>query len=140
MRRIKETPYREKTRAHLDKRIPDDLIRFSFKYIDFSDKYPLQSKDDGYFKSFFERLRSLSRMKVDEFRTNKDKSLRAHTHIWSQNSEPEGFNHLNDQLRQCEPWQFQLSSNKHGRVHGILLDEVFYIIWLDPKHCIQGNK
>ena len=134
MRRIRETSYQEKTRAHVDKRIADDLIRFSFKYIDFSEKYPLQNNDDGYFKSFLDRLRSLSQMKVDEFRANKDKGLRAHTHIWRQTSEPDGFGHLNDQLRQCEPWQFQLSSNKHGRVHGILLDEVFYIIWLDPKH------
>lgn len=134
MKRIKETTYKEKTRAHADKQIPEDLIRFSFKYIDFSDKYPLTNNDDGYFKSFFDRLRSLSQMKIDEFRTNKDKGLRAHTHTWSQTSEPGGFRHLNEQLRQCEPWQFQLSSNKHGRVHGILLDEVFYIIWLDPKH------
>lgn len=134
MGKIKGTTYQEKTRAHANKQIPDDLIRFSFKYTDFSDKYPLKNNDSGYFKSFFDRLRSLSQMKVSEFRTNRDKSLRAHTHDWSRTLEPEGFKHLNEQMRQCEPWQFQLSANQHGRVHGILLDEVFYIIWLDPNH------
>ena len=25
-------------------------------------------------------------------------------------------------------------ANQHGRVHGILIDEVFYVVWLDPEH------
>lgn len=31
-------------------------------------------------------------------------------------------------------WQFALSANEHGRVHGFLADNVFYVRWLDPDH------
>ena len=134
MKKIHKNTNQEKTRVHYQRNLQDDLIRFSFKYLDFSKKYPLKSNDSDYFRCFFSRLQSISQMKASEFRMNKDKSLRAHTHNWSQTSEPDGFQHLNTQLRQCEPWQFQLSANKHGRIHGILLDEVFYVVWFDPNH------
>jgi len=38
------------------------------------------------------------------------------------------------------PYQFSLSSNEHGRVHGFLIDEVFYIVWLDPDHQLYPAK
>lgn len=73
-------------------------------------------------------------MRVSEFRSTRHKSLRAHTHDWEKTSEKAGYSHLTEQLKQCEPWQFCLSANEHGRVHGILIDEVFYVVWLDPGH------
>jgi hypothetical protein len=30
--------------------------------------------------------------------------------------------------------QFCLSANEHGRVHGIIIDDTFYVIWLDHDH------
>ena len=38
-----------------------------------------------------------------------------------------------DQLVE-KPWQFALSANEHGRVHGFLIQNRFYIVWLDPEH------
>ncbi len=38
------------------------------------------------------------------------------------------------------PYQFSLSSNEHGRVHGFFIDEVFYIVWLDPDHLLYPAK
>lgn len=57
-------------------------------------------------------------------------------HDWQKTTEPDGYSELNEQLQGCEPWQFQLSANEHGRVHGILIDQVFYIVWLDPNHAL----
>ncbi|HEU4455801.1 MAG TPA: hypothetical protein VFR81_22240 [Longimicrobium sp.] len=31
-------------------------------------------------------------------------------------------------------WQFALSANEHGRVHGFLVEDTFYVRWLDPDH------
>jgi hypothetical protein len=33
-----------------------------------------------------------------------------------------------------EGWQFCLTANEHGRVHGIIIDDTFYVIWLDHDH------
>ncbi|OWQ47286.1 hypothetical protein CDL60_12480 [Roseateles noduli] len=60
--------------------------------------------------------------------------MRAHRHHWHETTEPQGFPRLSGEWDGHEAWQFQLSANKHGRVHGILVDEVFYIVWLDPEH------
>ena len=46
MKKINKTIY---ARKHNVEQIPDDLIRFSFKYISFTKKYPLKEKDDNYF-------------------------------------------------------------------------------------------
>jgi hypothetical protein len=38
------------------------------------------------------------------------------------------------------PYQFSLSTNEHGRVHGFFIDEVFYIVLLDPDHLRYPGK
>lgn len=122
--------------VHKQRQIPDDLLRFSFRYFSFSAKFcpPEDAAALRYINVFMERLRSVSDLRVSEFRSSAGKALRAHRHDWACTSEAEGYAHLNEQLRQCEPWQFCLTANEHGRVHGILIDSVFYVVWLDPHH------
>ena len=71
-------------------------------------------------------------MRVSEFRGNK--TIRSHAIKWDDTSAPGGFAHLSEQMQACEPWQFAISANEYGRVHGILLDTVFYVVWFDPEH------
>jgi hypothetical protein len=35
-----------------------------------------------------------------------------------------------------QPWQFEISSNEHGRVHGFFIGNVFNVVWFDPKHLL----
>ena len=122
------------------KQLHDGLLRFSFKYLQVThEKFNLDGMDRieslrGYLTSFLERLRHLSAMKVSEFCRPRNHAIRAHTIKWGDTSEPDGFSHLSEQMQACEPWQFSISANEHGRVHGILLDSVFYVIWFDPDH------
>ena len=37
-------------------------------------------------------------------------------------------------------WQFSISANEHGRVHGFLIDNVFYVVWLDPEHRLYPGR
>jgi hypothetical protein len=37
-------------------------------------------------------------------------------------------------------WQFSLSANEHGRVHGFLVENVFFIRWLDPDHNLYAGS
>jgi len=141
MGKIKKNPLSEASgRIHKQRSLPEDNLKFSFKYLNFDRKFHIKDVTDGYLKVLLDHLKSLSSITVQVFRTNKHKALRAHTIDWQDTSEIQGFACLNEQLRQCEPWQFELCVNEHGRVHGILLDEIFYVVWLDPDHQLYPSK
>ncbi|NGX49690.1 MAG: hypothetical protein K940chlam5_01289 [Candidatus Anoxychlamydiales bacterium] len=110
-------------------KVPDLPLFFSFKYFDTSDPELCPSVfHNKYTQSLMQRLKSLSSWTAKEFITKQDKSIRNHTHNWLKTTRPKGFIHLHEQLQSYEGWQFQISSNKHGRVHGIIIDNIFYII------------
>jgi hypothetical protein len=37
-----------------------------------------------------------------------------------------------------EPWQFSASTNEHGRVHGFIIGNTFFIRWFDPEHKLYS--
>lgn len=123
-------------REHVTRGLPDNLLRFSFQLMRSTRKFGHERTRDAsaYLDHLLRRLQSMSCMHVAEFRSNKDLALRAHRHHWNATTEPHGFPLLGPEWDGHEAWQFQLSANKHGRVHGILVDEVFYVVWLDPEH------
>ncbi|MBF0507756.1 MAG: hypothetical protein HQK57_02385 [Deltaproteobacteria bacterium] len=77
------------------------------------------------------RLRDMSGISVGEFMSGR--SMRSHPIDWLSTTRPDGFN-LNDDLKEFGAWQFQVTGNAHGRVHGLLIDNVFFVVWLDPDH------
>ncbi len=118
---------------------PDPELRFSFKYFDASDPEICPSSfSENYTQILMERLKALSAWKVQEFINSRSKSLRAHQHAWERTSRPKGFQHLPEHLRSYPGWQFQLSSNEHGRVHGFFIGETFYVVWLDRDHRLYS--
>jgi uncharacterized phage-associated protein len=69
--------------------VPDELIRFSFRFFDGTDEKICPSKfQDGYTRTLIERLRDISHMTIKEFTSNKCKALRAHTHDWPKTKKP----------------------------------------------------
>jgi hypothetical protein len=113
----------------------DAELRFSFKLFDNSDSELCPAVfRETYTQTLMERLRDLSTWTVQRFTTFFHKSIRNHPHDWEKTSRPKGFSHLNDHFRSYQGWQFQLSSNEHGRVHGIIIDDTFYVVWLDQDH------
>ena len=40
---------------------------------------------------------------------------------------------------QSEYWQFRINKSR-GRVIGILIDNIFYVIWLDPHHNLINSE
>jgi len=134
------------------KELQNHSVAFSFKYLDIksNEKFsPSGWFNRGewnletsckYIETLFERLKDVSSWNVDEFRGDKSKALRSHPISWPETSEPNGFIHLNSQLQDEEPWQFQLSANEYGRVHGFMIDNFFYVVWLDPFHLLYPSK
>lgn len=116
-------------------------ISFSFRYIDaHHEKFSFAAQDSAYFCKVLERLKDLSTLTEREFIADRGATLKSHPIDWLYTSEPEGFTHLNDQLRDYTPYQFAVSRNEHGRVHGFFIGNVFHVVWLDPHHRLYPGK
>lgn len=113
--------------------VRDAPLTFSFKH--FINHDPLSPADHplGYTQMLVERLRDLSKWSVAEFTRRCDKGVRNHRITWSETSHVAGFDHIPAQVREGEEWQFSLS-RRSGRVHGLLIGNVFHVVWLDCNH------
>lgn len=134
----KKTDTRNRASTSDVKRIPVEIpqgISFSFRYFENDNqKFLFDDKDFRYFESLLLRLRDLSKLTVPEIINNRSKSLRCHLIRWADTTEPNGFGIPNEEEIVGSAYQFQISSNEHGRVHGFFIENVFYIVWLDPNH------
>jgi hypothetical protein len=113
------------------------VLTFSFKHLQLSHpdgKFCIKNKDGSYLFSMLNRLKDVSTIRTTDFRSSGGSALRAHKIEWKQTSEKDGFSHLNDQLQLATPFQFQISANEHGRIHGFLIGDIFYAVWFDPTH------
>lgn len=97
-------------------------------------------------KFSFKHLDTTNNKYADEFREQNNEEGR-HSHYFPDTSEPDGFTCLNDPegLEMEEAWQIRLCPDDHTppasawRVHGVLLADVFYIVWLDYDHALYQN-
>jgi hypothetical protein len=122
----------------LDVKIPEG-ISFSFRYYqDDKDKFSIGGRDAKYLASLLRRLRDLSQLKAQEIINNQSKSLRCHGIVWQDTTEPNGFGIPNEAALVNVPYQFQISANEYGRVHGFFSENVFYVVWLDPDHNLYS--
>jgi hypothetical protein len=119
---------------------PPQGISFSFKYYqDSHSKFSCNGKEAIYWLTLLERLKALCSLTAQELLVNRSSTLRCHPIKWEDTSE-NGFGLPNEEQLVDIPYQFSLSSNEHGRVHGFFIDEVFYIVWLDPDHLLYPAK
>ena len=117
-------------------KVRDEPLRFSFQYFRDDPEMCPGEYDCAYTQKLIERLQALSSWTVTQFTTKTDKGVRNHRIDWDRTARPDGFAHLNQQLRDSDAWQFSVSSNAHGRVHGLLIDSTFYVVWLDYNHAL----
>lgn len=116
-------------------------LRFSFKHLDLNHRdFSVKHRNSDYFSTVLEKLKELSSFPADALRGNHSKAVRCHPIKWEDtsqkklNAKDRGFAHLNQQLRDMDAWQFQIQKNNYGRVHGLFLDDIFFVIWFDPDH------
>lgn len=115
-------------------------LTFSFRYFHQREPFLFSHGPDGYFDVLMGRLRSICAMEMSVFRTSDSRTLRSHSIDWEDTTELGGFDHLNPQFReQVTGWQFSVTQGEYGRVHGFIVGEVFYVVWLDPLHRLYGN-
>jgi hypothetical protein len=115
-------------------------ISFSFKYYDAShDKFNCDDNNGVYWQALANRLKDLSGLTATELRQGGNKTLRFHSIVWADVSES-SFGIKGEEQLVDIPYQFSISANEHGRVHGFFVDEVFYIVWLDPNHLLYRSE
>lgn len=120
-------------------------VSFSFRHLHAD--HPTFGLRDGegnarqgeYFAKLLARLKDVCLMTAAELRISRSKALRSHSITWSETSQPRGFSHLPSHLQQEQPWQFSITANEHGRVHGFFIGDVFYIVWLDAGHDVYSS-
>ena len=117
-----------------------ELVNFSYKYLkEKGQKFKYTQKTTDYFTNLKEKLIAISSISVKEFRANSSKSLRCHPIKFYETSEA-GFSIPQEEYIVTEPCQFSVTANEYGRVHGFIIKNTFYIVWLDPEHELYpGN-
>lgn len=89
------------------------------------------------------RLRHYSSHPASEFL---DQNNNEHRHIidFANTIEVDGFVNApgmkDEQLVSLEAWQFEVRPKSDGRVHGFVIDDTFYVVWLDPFHRLSPLK
>jgi hypothetical protein len=118
--------------------IDSQRLRFSFKYLDYNNaKFLPPDCTNEYFCKLIKTLHMFSDWRVGDFA---DQNNNEHRHIipFDMSTEPNGFQIPDgDQMGYVEGWQFSVSPDVYhyrGRVHGALVDDIFYIVWLDEYH------
>ncbi|SRR5712691_3384436 len=118
------------------------LIRFSFKHLDAAnEKFSCANCSQEYFVKLLETLQKYT-WTVEQF-SDQNHNERRHVIYFPNTSEPDGFENIPgidlDQLGYYEGWEIGISIDPYDcgwRVHGILIDEIFFVIWLDPNHAL----
>jgi hypothetical protein len=113
-----------------------ESLRFSFRYLDTTHpQFDVRTRGAEYFRLLLARLRELSALHVTEFRSLRSSMLRIHRIDFGDRSvSMGGFGIPGKPEFDRKAWQFALSANQHGRVHGFLVGNTFYVRWLDPDH------
>lgn len=89
-----------------------------------------------WFITLLDTLKSVSNITVNELKSQRQ-HYDYHEHDW--NNLKTKYNFDDDFLEQVECVQFRLSASS-GRVHGFVIGNTFYIVWLDPHHNLYPDE
>ena len=89
---------------------------------------------EHYTQKLMDRLKELSQWTLKRITETRSMAVRNHSITWSETSRPDGFAHLPQQLREDPAWQFSISANEYGRVHGLLVGAIFSVVFSSIHH------
>ena len=115
-------------------------IVFSFEHLDFTNPYyNCNGMCDKGIKNCFEKLKAYSSFTIEDLFSNKgNNTIRFHGIKKEEVTDwPEYLEH-NEQLEDSF-YQISFGMSK-GRAHGVIIENIFYVIWLDPHHFLYHNK
>lgn len=112
-----------------------EKVSFNFRRLhEKTKKFNYTIRDRNYFCTLIERLKNVSGMNKIDVVVRNSKQLKCHKIDFADKRVTESsFGILGEDIDE-DAWQFQLTKNEHGRVHGYFIENVFYVVWLDPMH------
>ena len=118
--------------------VTDEVLTFSFTSFDRehqlfnlgsgNKREPVKS---SWFLDLLDCLKIVSSYTIPQFRCSK---YQLHPVDWNNTNAKPPINQ-----EQHEYWQFRINKSK-GRVIGIILSGIFYIVWLDPHHNLTDSE
>jgi hypothetical protein len=121
---------------NLRKRRSEKLL-FSFRFVDRNhEAFNLGGICESWFISLLDGLKEVSDLTWTQLVMDLKDHYRSHLHDWDTTSYKYNFD--DEFLEQVECRQFSLSAGT-GRVHGFIVGNRFYIVWLDPHHNLYPS-
>ena len=125
----------------------DRTLKFSLKYLDIDhERFHFDAwAADTFLKDLVLAIRHYSQFTLDQF-TDQNHDPHRHQFDFAGTPETGGFSNLEEELRGETPWQFPICPGVHippqsaWRVYGIILDDTFYVVWLDTKHQMFPDR
>ncbi|QLY79171.1 hypothetical protein [Clostridium intestinale] len=122
----------------------NEKIIFSFNFLDIDHKLfnlgSMEKRKVGicseWFVTLFDGLKEISNLTPNDLKSSKQ-HYGYHRHDWDEL--PAKFNFDKEFLEQIDGVQFRISSSK-GRVHGFMVGNTFYVVWLDPYHNLYPDE
>ena len=119
----------EPTKIDIDEKVAFNFSRLCKNHATFSYK----SRPQQYFLKLIERFCDVCNMSRIDMIVKNGRALGCHEIDFDDDAVKENSFGLGPEIDD-DAWQFQLTSNAHGRVHGYFVGNIFYVVWLDPEH------
>lgn len=113
----------------------EQVISFNFKNLRQTEKFTYANQEPNYFIKVLERIQEISKMTKKEANTRFKRILHCHEIDFLDRRVSEDTFGINDEA-DLYAYQFAITVNAHGRVHGYFIENIFYVVWLDPHHLL----
>ncbi len=115
-------------------------VNFSFKYFDNGhSKFSTLEKEYEYFHKVLDKMKILSDKEMSHLVASGARAYRFHPIIWKDVTENGFPDHVPPDIA-GNPYQFNITQSKYGRVHGFIIGSTFFVVWLDPEHNLYPDK
>ncbi|MBU5439319.1 hypothetical protein KQI42_14945 [Tissierella sp. MSJ-40] len=120
------------------KALSDQKLVFSFRFLELNhEAFNLGGTCNRWGNDLFNLFNQLSKITRNEFVNELREHYRSHTHCWDELDYKYNFD--DDFLEQIECRQARISTSKGG-IHGFIIGNRFYIVWLDPHHNLYPSE
>lgn len=136
MDNYKRIPKAQKVKQESDRipilpefKIHDNGLKFSFEALEKTEYFSLDGTCQNWAEDLFTMLKDISGHSVTDMVSGEYKrKYRVHNH---EGANPPSKLPAGVALKDC--YQIRISTSKGG-IHGVFIENIFYIIWLDPLH------
>ena len=111
----------------------DDKIKFSFSALERNKYFDFDAKHPDWPSKLFDMFKNVSTVSKIDLIQGKFGTYRVHKH---ENAKPPCS--LPNGVELKDFYQIRIDKS-HGGIHGVLYENIFYVIWLDPLHNLYPD-